>query len=161
MAAVIRILIDAAIVLGIGILCLPIVIFLCPDLETSRNEARVDQAYHEVRRLRDAVLADPPMQSTTLADRDPWGQPYRVFIDNGMRVLSSGPNQVTPDMGNDVDDIDSQMETSPTADRNVWKQRQVLASVVLALGTWILLATRALKWHRIRFTSTSGIVSRR
>ena len=161
MAAVIRILIDAVSILGVGICCFQLVIFMFTDLETSRKEARITLAFHEVRRLRDELLTDPPTQSKRLPDRDPWGQPYRVVVDRGIRVLSSGPNQVTSDTGNDVDDIDSQMGTSPTAGRNVWQRRLLPVMVALALGTWILMITRAVRWHWIRITSTSGIVNRR
>lgn len=72
---------------------------------------------------------------------DPWGQPYRVNQVNGriVRVLSSGPNMSSPDVGTDDDDIYSDMSVSPAAAICAQKNRQWLIALGAAAGTWLVL----------------------
>lgn len=133
---------------GLGILCLPVLGQLMPYLEESRTEARITQIYGEVRRL--AADAKGQGMLPTPADRDPWGQPYRVvtLADNSVRIVSCGPNEVTLQDGLDEDDIYSDMPVSPAKAILQRKRRQIYIAVNAAAGLWIVLS---LLYVRSRF----------
>lgn len=139
--------VDLIVVLGIGLLCLPILILLLPDLDEGRTEARMAQAYRDVQRLRDSLAAETLATAEVLSDRDPWDQPYRALPlkDRGVRVVSSGPNQTSPVDGLDEDDIYSDMPASPTAAIIARKHRQLVAALGIAAGAWVLFAALYLR----------------
>lgn len=63
---------DAIVIIGIGILCLPLFLYLLPDIEASRNEARLMIAHNETRRLSQSLTSEASNDSEeTLQDLDP------------------------------------------------------------------------------------------
>lgn len=131
---------DVFAVLGIGVLCFPIMVLLLPNFEQARSEARISMAYHDVRRLsRPAAGQSSPSNETP--EMDPWGKPYQMSLlgDDRFRVSSSGPNMISPDTGFDEDDIFSDMPTSPLTPFRIQKKRQFLIAIGSMLATWTLL----------------------
>lgn len=141
---------DGIVVMGIGIICLPVFLLLMPYIETSRSEARLSMAYNEVRRLQQSLVNEDNSDSvTTLTDLDPWGQPYRVVSLEGhaVRVVSAGPNMSFSPTGIDEDDIHSDMPLSPFDAVVNLKRSRILIALGAALGLWGSLATVYL-WRR-------------
>jgi hypothetical protein len=136
---------DVIAMLGIGAVCLPTAAWLMPNIEQSRTEARIGQAYLDVKRLHESLAEKAPTQPEALPERDPWGEPYRVVpTDGGFRVVSSGPNQVSPPEGLDEDDIDSDRTDSSAKA----KQRQFLLAIFSAVGLWVALSVAYLRTRR-------------
>jgi len=129
-------------VLLIGLLCVPLFLYLLPNLEQSRNEARIAQTYHEVWRLsrlsHDKVVRTQNVHSDN-NDVDPWGQPYKWIAvgDDSVRVVSSGPNMKFAESGVDEDGIYSDMPDSPALAMRTEKDHQLLLAFVVALGVWL------------------------
>jgi hypothetical protein len=149
---------DVLVVLGIGIVCLPLFFTLMPYFEESRTEARRVQAYIQVQQLgasRQTTTAPDIAEPTIeLPDVDPWGQHYRLVPlgGNQMRVLSSGPNMSTPANGPDEDDIYSDMPTSPMELIRAGKDRQWIVAFVATAGAWFVFTG---VYVRSRFFRTS------
>ena len=135
MARGVRHLVDVVAILGLGILCLPILLLLLPDFLESRGEARTMIAYSNVNRLRES-LGEGPVSGAALPDCDPWERPYRVvpLADGGFRVLSSGPNRTSSANGIDEDDIYSDMPQSPLKPFRETKRRQSLIALSVTGG---------------------------
>lgn len=132
-------------ILGIGIPCFLVFVWLMPDIEASRSEARIVQAYNDVRQMSAAhrETASPDLFSVhEIPDTDPWGQPYRLVAINEkqVRALSCGPNMHTAEVGVDHDDIYSDMPASPMALIFSAKKRQLMIAVGISAGLWLLLS---------------------
>lgn len=136
-------------VLGLGICCFPIVLLLMPNVEQPRSQARLAQAYRDVRRLNNDLHEIPPDRRET-QEVDPWGQPYRfVFADDVVvGVMSLGPNQVSPESTFDTDDIYSDMSTSPTAPYERRTRFGLSVAVGAAVSVWLLLAAGWLRYRQ-------------
>ena len=134
-----------AVVLGIGVFCLPILLLLMPYVEQSRTEARMAMTYLVVRRL-SASIADKSAGAPFPAV-DFWGRPYQVqSLSNGtLRVLSSGPNRSTPTGSLDKDDIYSDIPESPIKPIQRQKQRQWLLALGTVVSAWIVLSALYLR----------------
>jgi hypothetical protein len=115
-----------------GLLCFPLFLFLGPNFEQPRSEARISQAYNQVRQIANS--------DSDIPDNDPWGQPYEIIAvsEHQIRGLSSGPNMSTPKSGFD-DDIYSDMPVSPTAMIQARHNRQRLLAFAAAAGVWLFL----------------------
>lgn len=111
--------------------CATLFLLICPSIEATRTESRIERAYMEVCEL--AELDTGSTSSTNFEiDADPWGQPYRIVESlHGMRVISCGPNQSTPAIGLDGDDIYSDMLSSPSEALQAAKSRQLLFALSL------------------------------
>lgn len=132
-------------ILGIGVPCFLLFLLLLPNLEESRNEARIRRAYDDVRRISDTHLKTPAPDLSTadaILDTDPWGKPYSLVRINEqkLRVLSSGPNMSSPGVGVDGDDIYSDMPVSPMAPTCAKRNRQFLLAFGVSVGLWLLLS---------------------
>jgi len=141
---------DVAAVAGIGLICFPLLLLLLPNLEASRTEVRISQAYMEVRRIHQSVVHEPQVPMEALPVRDPWGQPYRhVALDGDhLRVVSSGPNMSSPPTGTDDDDVYSDMPASPTLAITARKNRQWLIALAVTAVCWAFLAWLYMRYHR-------------
>jgi hypothetical protein len=140
---------DVVAVLGIGVACLPIALLLLPDLEQSRGQARIAQAYTDVLRLHERMT--PPERETELDEKDPWGQPYRLVpLENQrFRVVSSGPNGSSSSTNElQGDDISSDLTTSPIALMLAKQRVQLVAALGVAAAAWILFAVLCMRWRR-------------
>ncbi len=126
------------VIAGLGFGCLPLLIALGPDFKPARKEARIGQAYLEVRYRKSHASESA---AYPLPPADPWGQPYRLIKVKGkvVRVESSGPNMSSPDTGYDNDDIYTDMPESPLAPFRVERNRQLLIALGITAGTWIIL----------------------
>lgn len=145
----------AVAVLGIGILCLPVLLFLAPDIEEGRNEAQLSSAFHDVQRLHRALAAGADRHTAiALPELDPWGRPYQVIpLEGGrFRVLSSGPDMSSSATGVGDDDIYSDMPGSPIDAIVARKKQQLFLAVAASAGCWIALSALYL-WPR---TSAGG-----
>jgi hypothetical protein len=140
---------NVVVVLGLGICCFPISLLLMPNVEQPRSQARLAQAYNDVRRLHDDLHEIPPDRRET-QEVDPWGQPYRiVFVDAAVvRVMSLGPNQVSPESTFDTDDIYSDMSTSPTASYERRTRFRLSVAVGAAVSVWLLLSAACLRFRQ-------------
>jgi hypothetical protein len=132
-------------ILGIGLACFVLFLLLLPNLEMARSEARIAQAYRDVRQISEAHrrASSPDLLTTdAIPDTDPWGKPYRlVRLNEGeARALSSGPNMASPEVGVDGDDIYSDMPVSPMAPIWAEKNRQILIAFGVSGGLWLLLS---------------------
>lgn len=126
-------------VAGLGVASFPILLVFAPNIEQSRTEARMSEAYRQVVRFRNADLSNSAADS--LPSADPWGQPYRTTVENGqiVRVVSSGPNMSTPLGGFDHDDIYSDMPLPPIQAVHTKKNRQWLFALGSTISTWGIL----------------------
>lgn len=141
---------DTIIIIGIGIFCFPVLLYLLPYLEASSSEARLMVAYNETRRLSQCNVSDASKDSVeTLPDLDPWGQPYRlVLLDTRqVRVMSSGPNRSFSPTGFDADDIYSDMSDPPFDAIVKRKQRRILFAMGAYSVVCASLATAYLWWR--------------
>jgi len=125
----------------IGAISFPVFLKLMPDIEQGRTEARITQAYNEVRTFAEARRDEVTDQPGTV-DEDPWGAPYRFVMlkDGRLRVISSGQNMVSPKNGVDDDDIYSDMPTSPTDIIHAAKNQQWFFALFAWLAVWIVTA---------------------
>jgi hypothetical protein len=132
-----------------GVLCLPILLLLAPNIEIGRTEARLTEAYSVVRKLH-STINEAPTSITELADRDPWGEPYRAMpLKNGTcRVVSSGPDMSLSPDGIGGDDIYSDLPTSPMAPFRARRNRQWLIAFTVAIAAWALMATLYIRFRR-------------
>lgn len=119
-----------------------------PNVERPRSQARLAQAYKDVRRLHNDLHEIPPDRRET-QEVDPWGQPYWIVLvdDAVVRVMSLGPNQVSPDSAFDTDDIYSDMSISPTAPYERRTSFRLSVAVGAAVSVWLLLSAA---WLRFR-----------
>ncbi|OAI57921.1 hypothetical protein AYO47_00065 [Planctomyces sp. SCGC AG-212-M04] len=140
---------DRLAIIGLGLLCLPLLFELGPFIEESRGEARAIQAYNLARQLQtqaDRVRADAPDK---LEELDPWGNPFQVRHagDGAVRVVSGGPNGQSPVEGIDADDIYADM-TDPPAVR-IHRQKRMQWWIALGeTGGVFLLAVAIYLWSR-------------
>ena len=110
-----------------------------PNIEESRSEFRIRLAYDTVRRLSKSDTALEEHRAANTEDQnDPWGNPYRIAESAaGTRVLSCGPNGISPATGFDRDDIHSDLAYSPN---ETWFQAKQL-KLILCLSlpvVWLL-----------------------
>ncbi len=140
---------DAIVIIGIGMLCLPLFLYLVPNIEASRNEARLMSAHNDTQRLSRSAGSKASDSGEKLPDLDPWGQPYRVVVldTRQVRVMSSGPNRSFSPTGLDTDDIYSDMSDPPHLAIVKRKQRQIVAAMSACIVLWVSLATAYL-WNR-------------
>jgi hypothetical protein len=134
-----------AVVLGIGVLCLPIFLLLMPYVEQSRTEARMMMTYIEVCGLAESL--ETQAAGAPLPRLDLWYQPYQIqpLPDGGVRVLSTGPNRSTSPGSLDEDDIYSDMPESPSKPIQRQKQRQWLLALGTMVAAWIALSALYLR----------------
>lgn len=137
MSRLLSFMLNVFVVIGIGLLCLPLFLYLMPYLEQSQTEARLAQTFNEVRRISlEFGAKDVPQTNdqTEISGTDLWGMPYQFSrIDDGqVRVMSTGPNMSTTESGFDEDDIYTDMPVSPTVPIQARKNRQFL----LAFAAW-------------------------
>ena len=87
-----------------------------PGIEETRSEFRIRHAYNTVCRLAKSETALIEHQAANTEDQnDPWGNPYGIAeLAEGTRVISWGPNGISPATGFDRDDIYSDMAYSPS-----------------------------------------------
>jgi hypothetical protein len=123
-------------ILVLGGIFFVLFLFLMPDVEESRNEARLAHTWNEVRRIRDSTPL--PEFEVVSGERDIWGQPYRIqpLPDGTVRVVSAGPNGITNSL--DTDDISSDMAESPVRPIKRAKHRQFLLAFGSTFGGWLL-----------------------
>ncbi|MEZ5942532.1 MAG: hypothetical protein R3C18_14150 [Planctomycetaceae bacterium] len=122
-----------SIIAAISCVCILVFLACAPAIEQGRREARLAQAYLQSRQILESGAAPELL--------DPWGQPYRVVTHNGIvvRIVSSGPNMMSPDTGFDCDDIYSDMEVPPHTLISARKNRQWLFAFSVSGGLWILM----------------------
>ena len=113
-----------------GILAAVLFVTFCPAIEQTRLEARIACAYRTACEIAQSHIASETSGSTnSLNETDPWGQPYRIETSNdGFRIISNGPNQITTATGTDDDDIHSDMQHSPADAILRAKQRKLVSS---------------------------------
>lgn len=138
-----KILKHTLVVLGLGFVCLPVLLALMPYIEQGRTETRTATAYHDVQRLRDEYVRQGLTDAAEMPRADPWGTPYRVVPLEGhqVRVVSAGPNMYMPADGTDGDDIYSDMPVSPMDPFRAARNRQWLVALSVSAIAWGLLAT--------------------
>lgn len=105
-----RTVVNAIAIIGIGIICFPVFLMLLPDLNESREEARIFVACAEVQYICESLSNEKTSESiASLPVLDPWDKPYRItpLDEKHFRVLSSGPNMTFAATGSDTDDINS------------------------------------------------------
>ena len=110
-----------------------------PNIEMSSSEFRISRAYNTV--------CDLAKSKTALAghlaanddyQNDPWGNSYRIVeLAEGIRVISRGPNGISPATGFDQDDIYSDMAYSPSEALFQAKQRKLIFFLSLPI-VWLL-----------------------
>lgn len=105
---------DRFAILGLGVLCLPLLVFFGPYLEEGREESRQKQAYFDVGRISEDIRGDDA-SAPAPEKLDPWGNPYQMrrTAEGVMRVLSTGANGLSPPGGIDADDVYSDMPITP------------------------------------------------
>ena len=110
-----------------------------PEIEMTRSESQIGRAYNTVCRLAKSEVALVEHQGTNTEDQnDPWGNSCRVIeLAEGTRVISSGPNGVSPATGYDQDDIYSDMVYSPSEALVQGKQRKLILCLSLPV-IWLL-----------------------
>jgi hypothetical protein len=148
------IILHLVVIIGFGIVCFFLLLLLAPNIEESRTEARLAEAYNRVCQISKAYHETPsPKLFAThdIPDTDPWGQPYRLVEadDNQVRALSSGPNMVSPKTGVDYDDIYADMPKSPVAPIRAKKKKQFVIATSVSAGIWLLLSLVYLRNRKI------------
>ena len=134
--------VDGLCIIGIVVLGLLLTLFLLPPLEASRGHTRKAQAWITTRQL--AAESDEARRELLLAEPDPWGQPYQVFVqpDGSIRAVSSGPNMTSPEAGFDEDDIYSDMPRSPNAAADLRHSFRFLFALGAGATLWIVLSLK-------------------
>lgn len=128
------------IVAGFGVYCVPFfvqvawIVYYGP-----RAHARLAMTYRYVCKLSVADRDDPSFSE--LPTHDVWGQPFQFSkTDEDLtRVMSSGPNGVSPESGFDADDIYSDMPASPMDPIEARLRRQMIVATGIAFSAWLLL----------------------
>ena len=64
---------DVATVIAIGPVCFALLLFLTPNIEMSRTEAQISQAYFDVCEIRQSLAREPQVRIRALTKRDSWG----------------------------------------------------------------------------------------
>lgn len=160
------ILTDLLAVLGAGILCVPLFLLLMPNIEASRTESRIAQAYADVLELvaspevqRRASHGNGPADTTDMVEPvniDPWGTPYRfTFDDDKLRVSSAGPDTSFNSSATDNDDIHSDRSVSPVERIHARKRRQFFLALAATAATWSVVSSIYL-WSRTRRSTLDG-----
>ena len=110
-----------------------------PGIEETRSEFRIRHAYNTVCRLAKSETALIEHQAANTEDQnDPWGNPYGIAeLAEGTRVISWGPNGISPATGFDRDDIYSDMAYSPSKVMFQSKQRKLIFCLSLPVD-WLL-----------------------
>ena len=141
---------DRFAIVGIGLLCLPLLLVFGPLIEETREEVRQVQAYNITRQIQERMAKDPD-DGSLVKELDPWGNPYqfRRGGDGAIRVLSSGSNGESPVDGVDEDDIYPDMPVSPGAKIRRQKRMQWLISLAATTGVFLLVVTVYLSSRRI------------
>lgn len=132
--------VDGLTVLVIGGVCFVVsALTLMPDLEQGRYEARLAQAWIDVRVICDATVDEGRLSFGDRSQEDPWGEPYWLEPgrDGKPRIVSSGPNGISPDSRLDEDDIHSDMTVSPTKPISDRRDRQWLLALAAPIAAWI------------------------
>ncbi len=145
------IIVNAASILGIGIVCFPVFLILLPALNETRAEARMFVACTEVHYICESLRKEKTSESIALLPvLDPWGKPYRItpLDEKHFRVSSSGPNMTFAATGTDTDDICSDQPFSQFDAIIARKNQQCLIAMGAACGLWVSLAIVYLRWRR-------------
>lgn len=122
----------------VSAICLTVFALMMPNIKESVQEARIRQAWGNVRQIRKSL--DNPSGKDDLPVKDPWGQPYlnRTLPDGSIRILSTGANKATTEDGPDADDIYSDMPTSPLDPFSRRRAFEWSRAYFVAGGLWIL-----------------------
>jgi hypothetical protein len=127
---------------------------LIPNVDASRTEARIGEAYRNVLQLVNAQHVKQQFGEgdssaiVELPDIDPWDTPYRATIVNDkLRVGSAGPNQSFESSGEEKDDIFSDMPVSPIELIHSRKRQQFLVAIAVTVATWGIMTSLYL-WTR-------------
>ena len=123
----------------IAILFAILLVTFFPSIEETRSEFQIRHAYNTVCHLAKTETALIEHQAANIKDpNDPWGNPYRVAeLTEGTRVISWGPNAISPAAGFDRDDIYSDMTYSPSEAIFQSKQRKLIFCLSLPI-VWLL-----------------------
>ena len=142
--------VDLVTILVLGGLCLIVsALTLMPSPEQGQREARLAVTFHKVQQIERRLPANA--QPGPIPDQeDVWGHVYWLEIDEkgDRKVVSAGPNGVSPEGSFDADDIHSRMKESPALPIARRKQLQFLLALAVALAAWILLTWLYLKPRR-------------
>jgi hypothetical protein len=141
---------DRFAILGLALLCLPLLLEFGPFLEESRGESRAIQAYLVARQIQERVKAAAP-EGTLLNELDPWGNRYqlRPAGDGRFLVLSSGSNGHSPPEGFDEDDVYTGMPVPPSQRIRRQKRLQWLSSLLKTATIFLLAVIAYLSLRRI------------
>ncbi len=143
------------VVIGIGSL-VPAVLFLAPNVDQGRDEARYSQVRHDCRQLTSELQAESPLDRlggrkevqrlddqtvvVELAKVDTWGTPYRVVFKGPeyqvVRVFSCGLDQASQSAGLDFDDMSIDMAETYLDRVRRQQKRQWFITLAGWLATW-------------------------
>ena len=129
-----------------GVLAVTLFLSLCPSIEETRRESRIERAYQTACSMANRLAEGDLRQSDVQNELDPWGTPYRVKDEiDGLVVISHGPN---PMSSANVDHyyIHSGMDESPMKIVNDSKRRRFLHAVTYPV-IWLL---GVLVWFTIK-----------
>jgi hypothetical protein len=136
-------LIDLPALICIGIVSFILFLLLLPNIDESRTEVRIGEAYRNVLQLTNAPHVREHFRegntsaTVELPETDPWDTPYRVMIsDNKLRVESAGPNQSFESNEDESDDIYSDMPVSPIEFIHAQKRRQIWVTLAASVAIW-------------------------
>ncbi len=155
------------IVIGIGTF-VPSALFLAPNLEQDRTEARYCQDRHVCRQLTLELQEQSPLdrvrgrqtvqrldELTTVVELeniDTWGTPYRAVFKGAdfqiVRVFSCGVDQVSTSAGLDFDDMSQGLAETYLDRAHQQRQRQWLIALAAWIATWALFSGGALAYER-------------
>jgi len=82
--------------LGLAVVCLPVLLSLMPNLATGRAEARIARAYDDVRRLRDEYVRRAPNEAAELPEIDPGALLTALLRLTAIRFVSCRLVQICP-----------------------------------------------------------------
>ena len=144
---------NLVVLMGLGVMCLPLWLSLIPHLDQGRQEARTAWAFIQVRRLHNETTGSENEVGsgetseegvnvvTELSDLDPWGQHYQLVTRHGketrtVRVFSFGSDESSASGGLDQDDIASDMKVRPTQQFDNLRRSQWLVAFGVSGAAW-------------------------
>jgi hypothetical protein len=125
-----------------AVICVPLFLWLLPDVKETRDEARRIQAHSDVMFTALVENGGELPSNASIEAADPWGNPYCVTRDDKVvaHVASAGADGVfATDEALPNDDITSDMLTSPSATMHAKKNRQLLIAFVTSAVAWLVL----------------------